>query len=73
MASIKKAKHPKMSREERLKLDIARRLGLLDKVRKEGWGALSAAEVGRIGGIMNAVKLQQAALKQERSDKGRNI
>lgn len=73
MASDKKTKSVKLSREEKLKLDIARRLGLLDKVRKEGWGALSAAEVGRIGGIMNAAKLQQAALKQERSNKGRNI
>ena len=35
-----------------LKVKIARDLGLLDKVRRLGWGNLSSAESGRIGGWM---------------------
>lgn len=38
--------------EDKLKLEIAEELGLLDKIKKEGWGNLSAAESGRIGGLM---------------------
>ena len=37
---------------EKIKYEIAEELGLTDKVRKEGWGGLSAGETGRIGGIM---------------------
>ncbi len=35
-----------------LKLEVAQELGLLDKVRSSGWGMLTAAETGRIGGLM---------------------
>ncbi|SHE56800.1 small, acid-soluble spore protein, alpha/beta type [Desulforamulus putei] len=35
-----------------LKLEIAAELGLAEKVKKEGWGALTSAESGRIGGII---------------------
>lgn len=38
---------------EQLKLEIAEEIGLLEKVKKVGWGGLSAAESGRIGGLMN--------------------
>jgi small acid-soluble spore protein F (minor alpha/beta-type SASP) len=37
---------------EKMKYEIAEELGLTDKVRKEGWGGLSAGETGRIGGLM---------------------
>jgi hypothetical protein len=37
---------------EKIKYEIAEELGLTDKVKKEGWGGLSAEETGRIGGIM---------------------
>lgn len=37
---------------ERLKLLIVGELGLLDKVKADGWGGLSAAESGRVGGLM---------------------
>ena len=37
---------------EKIKYEIAEELGLTDKVRKEGWGGLSAGETGRIGGLM---------------------
>ncbi len=35
-----------------LKIEVAEELGLLDKAESEGWGALSSAESGRIGGHM---------------------
>ena len=37
---------------EKMKYEIAEKLGLTDKVKKEGWGGLSSGETGRIGGIM---------------------
>ncbi|OOM74508.1 small, acid-soluble spore protein, alpha/beta type [Clostridium puniceum] len=37
---------------EKIKYEIAEELGLIDKVRKEGWGGLSSGETGRIGGLM---------------------
>lgn len=50
--SKKKAKEPTF--KDLLKLEIAAELGLTDKVQKYGWGGLSAAETGRIGGIMTS-------------------
>ena len=38
--------------EEQTKYEIARELGILDKVLEVGWKSLSAKETGRIGGIM---------------------
>lgn len=42
---------PKTAREL-LKLEVAKELGLLDKINNSGWGSLSAIETGRIGGIL---------------------
>lgn len=56
-----KIKNPKTRRPKKakiltpsdlLKMEIADELGLMPKVRLVGWGGLSAAETGRIGGIM---------------------
>lgn len=38
--------------QDRLKKRVADELGLLEKVRQGGWGNLTAAETGRIGGLM---------------------
>lgn len=45
-----------LSHEERLKYEIARELGLMDKLLEVGWAGLSAAESGRIGGLCGARK-----------------
>ena len=37
---------------DRLKLEIAAELGLAEKVKDQGWGGLTAAESGRIGGLL---------------------
>ena len=39
--------------EEMKKYEIAKELGLLDKVLTEGWQALSAKETGKIGGMLS--------------------
>ena len=41
-----------LTRQERRKYEIARELGLLDRVKAVGWAELSAKETGRIGGLM---------------------
>ena len=38
--------------EEALKLEIAREIGVYEKVLEGGWRSLSAKESGRIGGMM---------------------
>jgi len=38
--------------QEEMKYEIAKELGLLDKVLESGWKSLSAKETGRIGGLM---------------------
>ena len=40
----------------RLKYEIAEELGLFDRIIEEGWGALTASESGRIGGIIKKEK-----------------
>ena len=48
--------------EERLKYETAQELGLLPKLQRVGWAGLSAAESGRIGGLVGA------RLKQRRKE-----
>lgn len=68
-----KLKNPKIKRPKKakiltpanlLKMEIADELGLMPKVRLVGWGGLSAAETGRIGGIMTR-KLRQRPLNND--------
>ena len=47
-----------LSREDRIKYEVARELGLLPKLQRVGWAGLSAAESGRVGGLVGA-KLRQ--------------
>ncbi|MBC7325541.1 MAG: small, acid-soluble spore protein, alpha/beta type [Moorella sp. (in: Bacteria)] len=35
-----------------LKLEVAAELGLLPKIERHGWGSLSSAESGKIGGLL---------------------
>ena len=41
-----------LSKEELQKYEIAKELGLFERVMSEGWGSLSARETGKIGGIL---------------------
>lgn len=42
-----------------MKYEIAKELGLLDRVLEDGWQTLSAKETGRIGGMLARRKRQQ--------------
>lgn len=44
--------------EQQLKYEIAKELGLYDKVIENGWKSLSAKETGKIGGLMTQKKKQ---------------
>ncbi len=52
-----------VSEKERLKYEIARQEGLLNKLLQVGWAGLSAAEAGRIGGLV-ASRLSEKAQKE---------
>ena len=43
-----------LSQMERCKYEVARELGLLEKLTQVGWAGLSTAESGRIGGLVGA-------------------
>lgn len=51
-----------MDINEKLKYEVAKELGLIEKVMKNGWKSLSPKETGRIGGLVNKRK---KALLQE--------
>lgn len=42
--------------EQHLKYEVARELGLIEKVGKFGWKSLTAKETGRIGGLVTKKK-----------------
>lgn len=52
-----------------LKTEAAIALGLWEKVRNEGWGALTAAESGSIGGYMTRMRFA-AQRQHEESNRG---
>jgi hypothetical protein len=52
-----------------LKLEVARELGLEERVRASGWGGLTAAETGRLGGWMTR-RLRQMQAGEERRGSG---
>jgi hypothetical protein len=54
MADKKKKKEP--TPNDIMKMEIAKELGLIEKVEELGWGGLTAKETGRIGGLMTAKK-----------------
>lgn len=59
-------KWDELSPDDKMKYEIAEELGLLEKVKEQGWKSLSAKETGRIGGIMTRRKRELK--KQEAAD-----
>ena len=60
MSNTKKNKNKKIETEnDKLKYEIAKELGLMDKIYEVGWAGLTAKESGRIGGIMTARKREK--------------
>lgn len=56
-----------LSPDDRMKYEIAEELGLLEKVKEQGWKSLSAKETGRIGGLMTKRKRKEKAGQTERA------
>ena len=54
-----------LTREEKMKYEIAEELGLLDRVMEEGWKTLSAKETGRIGGLVTRRKREERRTESE--------
>lgn len=54
-----------LSVDEKLKLEIAEELGLLDKIQANGWKELTPKETGRIGGLMTKRKRELTKEKEE--------
>lgn len=52
MIFMKKKKIKIETPQDKMKYEIAKELGLMDKINEVGWGGLTAKETGRIGGIM---------------------
>lgn len=42
-----------------LKLEIAEELGFSEKIHRKGWGELTSAESGKVGGILNRYMRQK--------------
>jgi hypothetical protein len=55
----KEKKIKELTPDDIMKLEIAKEIGLMDKVEELGWGGLTAKETGRIGGLMTAKKKQR--------------
>jgi len=49
----KKKKAKPLSERDKLKMEIARELGILEQVENEGWDSLSNAICGKVGGLMS--------------------
>lgn len=60
---------PEEALREKMKYDIVKELGLVDKVNTLGWSSLTAEETGRIGGIMTKRKKKMATLDNVEANK----
>ena len=70
MSKAKKKKKP--TADDLLKYEIAANLGLSSKVDTMGWGGLTAAETGRIGGLLSAKKRKMKKQVQSEIDESKN-
>ncbi len=55
-----------------MKFEIAKELGLADKVIAGGWRCLTAKESGRIGGLVTKKKREMSAKAQDKENPGEN-
>ena len=58
--------------EDRRKFEIAKELGLADKVITAGWRCLTAKESGRIGGLVTKKKREMSAKTQDKENPEEN-
>lgn len=53
-----------LTKEQKMKYEIAKELGLYDIVIENGWQALSAKETGKIGGLMTRRKREEKVSRE---------
>ena len=51
--------------EEKLKYEVAEKLGLLDRVMEHGWRSLTSKETGRIGGLVTKKRRKEKEKAQK--------
>ncbi|MGF7059569.1 small, acid-soluble spore protein, alpha/beta type [Brassicibacter mesophilus] len=66
MKNSKNKKKKVLTPDDIMKYEIAKELGLMEKIDEFGWGGLTAKESGRIGGIMT---VRKKAKKRESDNK----
>lgn len=59
MKKKKKIDLKNLKPDEKMKYEIAKELGYLDKVMTTGWKSLTAKESGRIGGLMTKKRYEE--------------
>lgn len=66
---VKRSRKSKMKKRpddwEAFKVEIAKELGLWDKVKEDGWAGLTAEDSGRLGGVFSRRKKQKLAEEKE--------
>jgi len=63
MSKKKKICLEELTEEEKMKYEIAKELGLLDRVMEEGWRSLSSKETGKIGGLVTKRRREMKVAK----------
>lgn len=63
MSKKKEIRLDELTEEEKMKYEIAKELGLLDKVLKDGWRSLSSKETGKIGGLVTKKRREMRVAK----------
>lgn len=63
--SSKEKLYDALTLDQKMKLEIASELGLLDQVQRDGWKSLTSKETGRIGGLMTKKKRQMKMNQKE--------
>lgn len=66
MKKKKKNEKKVLSKNDLLKMEIAREIGIWDQVEQVGWDSLSNAVCGKVGGMMS--KRLQEEKKTEKKD-----
>ena len=72
-SGVKRSKKSRMKKRpadwDDMKMEVAKELGLWEKVQIDGWSGLTAAESGRLGGVFAKRKKEIAQAEQEKTAK----
>lgn len=63
MSKKKEIRLSELTEEEKMKYEVAKELGLLDQVLKEGWRSLTSKQTGKIGGLVTKKRREMRVAK----------